>query len=59
MDLIVKRIREVGVERVLYGSDGAGGKNQTPRQAWAAFLELPLTKDEVRTIANNVAPYMR
>jgi predicted TIM-barrel fold metal-dependent hydrolase len=59
MDLIVRRIREVGVERVLYGSDGAGGKNQTPRQAWAAFLELPLTKDEVRTIANNVAPYLR
>jgi predicted TIM-barrel fold metal-dependent hydrolase len=59
MDLIVRRIREVGVERVLYGSDGAGGKNPTPRQAWAAFLELPLTKDEVRTIAKNVAPYMR
>jgi predicted TIM-barrel fold metal-dependent hydrolase len=58
-DLIAKRIRELGVERVLYGSDGAGGKNPTPRQAWASFLELPLTKDEFRTIASNVAPYMK
>jgi predicted TIM-barrel fold metal-dependent hydrolase len=58
-DLIAKRIREIGVERVLYGSDGAGGGNPTPREAWAAFRELPLTREEVQTIASNVAPYMR
>jgi len=58
-DLIAKRIRELGVERVLYGSDGAGGRNPTPGQAWAAFLELPLTRAEVQTIASNIAPYMR
>ena len=58
-DLIAKRIRELGVERVLYGSDGAGGGNPMPRQAWAAFLELPLTRAEFRAIAANVAPYLQ
>jgi hypothetical protein len=57
-DLIATRIRQLGVERVLYGSDGAGGGNPTPREAWASFLQLPLSRDEFRTIANNVAPYM-
>ena len=58
-NVIAERIRDLGVGRVLYGSDGAGGGNPTPREAWAAFLELPLTTDEVRTVASNVAPYMR
>ena len=58
VDLIATRIRQLGVERVLYGSDGAGGGNPTPREAWTSFLQLPLSPDEFRTIANNVAPYM-
>jgi predicted TIM-barrel fold metal-dependent hydrolase len=57
--LIAKRIRQLGVERVLYGSDGAGGGNLAPREAWAAFRQLPLSDDEFRAIENNVAPYMR
>ena len=57
--LIATRIRQLGVERVLYGSDGAGGGNPTPREAVASFRELPLTADEFRTIEGNVAPYMR
>ena len=51
--------RALGVERVLYGTDGAGGPNPTPQQGWAAFRELPLTEAELRTIAGNVAPYMK
>ena len=58
-DRIAERIRQLGVDRVLYGSDGAGGANPTPRQAWAAFRELPLTDEEFRTIARNVAPFMK
>ena len=50
-ELIASRIRALGVERVLFGSDGAGGPNPTPQQAWAAFRELPLTDAEFRTIA--------
>ena len=58
-DLIARRIRQLGVQRVLYGSDGAGGGNLAPREAWLAFRKLPLSDSEFRTIANNVAPYMR
>lgn len=56
--LIARRIREVGVERVLYGSDAALPGN-TPRECLAAFRRLPLSEAELRTIAANVAPYMR
>lgn len=59
VSLIAKRIRELGVERVLYGSDGAGGGNLTPRDAWRAFRKLPLSDAEFRTIESNIAPYMR
>lgn len=59
--LLVKRIRQIGVKRILYGSDAAVGSNPNllPREAWAAFSRLELTKKEIKTIANNVAPYLR
>lgn len=57
--LIATRIRQLGVTRVLYGSDGFGGGNLAPREAWAAFLQLPLSDAEFHTIANNIAPYMQ
>ena len=57
--LISKRIREIGVSRILYGSDGAAGDNLQPREAWEAFRKLPLTDAEFRTIATNVAPYLK
>ena len=55
---IVKRIREVGTRRVVYGSDAAVGGN-TPKAGWAAFRRLPLTAQEFERIAANVAPYLR
>lgn len=57
--LITRRIRELGVDRVLYGSDGAGEGNLAPREAWAAFRKLSLSDAEFLTIAHNIAPYMR
>src|SRR6266511_54173 len=57
--LLAMRIRQLGVDRVLFGSDAAAGGNLAPRESWAEFLTLPLTEAEFRTIANNVAPYMR
>ena len=57
-NLIATRIRQLGVGHILYGSDGYGGGNLAPREAWAAFLQLPLSDDEFRMIANNIAPYM-
>ena len=57
--LIATRLRQLGMSRVLYGSDAAAGGNLAPREAWAEFLKLPLSEAEFRTIATNVAPYMR
>jgi uncharacterized protein len=56
---IAERVRQLGVERVLFGSDGAAGGNLMPREAWAAFRKLPLSETEFATIAANVAPYMK
>jgi predicted TIM-barrel fold metal-dependent hydrolase len=58
-DLIAKRTREIGVARVLFGSDGNFGGGFTPARAWADFRKLPLSEAEFRTIESNVAPYMR
>jgi uncharacterized protein len=55
--LVARRIRQVGVERVLFGSDAAVGENLRPRESWSAFRRLPLTDDEIARIADNLAPY--
>jgi predicted TIM-barrel fold metal-dependent hydrolase len=56
---IAARIRQIGVERVVYGSDAAASPDAYPRAGWAAFRRLPLSKAEFRLIANNITPYMR
>lgn len=56
---LATRIRQLGVQRVLFGSDAATGSNLPPRESWADFRKLPLTDAEFQTIAGNVAPYMR
>jgi len=55
---IASRIRQLGVERILYGSDGTP-ELLRPRDAWAAFKELPLSNAEFEIIRTNVAPYFR
>ncbi len=57
--LMVRRIRRVGLDRILFGSDAAVGGNLRPREQWAALRRLPLTPDELDRIAQNVAPYFR
>jgi len=56
---MAERIRMVGVDKILYGSDAATPTNMKPRDAWAAFRALPLTDAEFKRIADNVAPYLR
>lgn len=56
--LVVKRIRQVGVKRILYGSDAAAGGNLRPRENWAAFRRIALTDAEFKQIAKNVTPYI-
>jgi predicted TIM-barrel fold metal-dependent hydrolase len=57
-DQIAARLRQLGLQRVLYGSDGAVGENM-PQRALAAFRQLPLSAAEFQTIEGNVAPYLR
>lgn len=56
-DRIALRIRELGVQRMLFGSDGTPDLLR-PKDAWAAIRELPLTAEDFRVIVNNVARYM-
>jgi len=56
---IVKLIRQVGVERVLYGSDAAVSDNPRPGEGWTLFRRLSLTDEEFEKIAGNVAPYLK
>jgi predicted TIM-barrel fold metal-dependent hydrolase len=52
-----KRIRQVGLRRVLFGTDLGP---PAARQSWLTFrTTVPLTDDEFKTIASNVAPYFR
>lgn len=52
--MMAGRMRQIGLERMLYGSDAAF----PPREVWADFwLKMPFTEDEFRMIAANVAPF--
>ena len=57
--LLLKRIRQLGVKRILYGSDVTVGSNLKPKDSWAELSKIGLTKDEIQTIARNQAPYLR
>jgi hypothetical protein len=53
--LIAGRIRQIGVKRILWGSDGAFGGGITPEKAMRAYRQLPLSVDEFHTIDTNIA----
>ena len=57
-DRIVARVRQLGLSRVLFGSDGAVPGN-SPSEYWTRFRQLPFTAAEFRTIETNIAPYMK
>jgi predicted TIM-barrel fold metal-dependent hydrolase len=55
-----RRMRQIGLNRILYGSDAPGFGNVAPRQAWADFrARLGLTEQELGVIAENTAPYIQ
>ena len=52
-------IRQAGASRILFGSDATTPK-VPPGEAWALLRRLlPLTDDEFRAIAANLAPYLQ
>jgi predicted TIM-barrel fold metal-dependent hydrolase len=57
---IVKYMRQIGLERIYYGSDGPTWGGMPPKKMWR-FLrnDLPLTASEFRVLAGNVAPWAR
>jgi len=55
-----ERMRQIGLDRILYGTDGPISESQTPHDGWTKTrVALPLTEAEFTQIANNVAPYLR
>jgi predicted TIM-barrel fold metal-dependent hydrolase len=58
VELLAKRFRQIGMDRILYGSDGP--PNLVAREGWLTFRRLlPLSDQEIMDVADNVAPYMR
>lgn len=61
-ELMATRMRQIGLDRILFGSDASPGTDANPSadQHWTTTRrKLPLTDEELRTIAGNVAPYLR
>ncbi|WP_208278014.1 amidohydrolase family protein [Massilia oculi] len=54
---LVRRLRQLGLDRVLYGSDPRGDSDAP--DGWEAFLRLPLEDAETARVARNVVPYLR
>ena len=60
LDTLAVRMRTIGLERILFGSDLPFYPLQPIGPAWATFRRfIPLTNDELQVIADNVAPYAR
>jgi predicted TIM-barrel fold metal-dependent hydrolase len=57
---VADRIRQIGLDRIFYGSDAVFGNHPDPGGSWAAFRKgIPLRGAEFEKIAQNVAPYLR
>lgn len=57
-EMLVRRIRQIGLDRIYYGSDGPQFGGEPPRAVWKHFRRnMPLTEDELKIIASNVAPF--
>jgi predicted TIM-barrel fold metal-dependent hydrolase len=57
---IAAAIRSVGVNRMFFGSDMPIGGNPPPKENWEVFTaKVPLTRNELRTIAQAIPPYLR
>ncbi|HEY7770890.1 amidohydrolase family protein [Longimicrobium sp.] len=57
---ITERLRQIGMDRILYGSDATTADGARVVQRWAELRHrLALTDAELQDIADNVAPYLR
>lgn len=61
-ELMVTRMRQIGLDNVLYGSDSQpeiAGNLPTSEHWMLTRRKLPLNDEELRKIANNIAPYLQ
>lgn len=57
---IARHMRQIGLDRMLYGSDAAMEGHGDAEASWTMFRgSLPLSDAEYRAIAANIAPYLR
>ena len=60
VEFMTARMRQIGMSRLLYGSDAATGNNASAKEYWRALRKKSgLSSSELETIANNVAPYLQ
>lgn len=60
LKLVASRLRQLGMRRIVYGSDTPDPEHMKPHEGWAAFRDrLGLTDAELRTIASNLPAYAR
>jgi predicted TIM-barrel fold metal-dependent hydrolase len=55
--LLMKRVRQIGIDRILFGCDSPIPDN-SPRQFLERWRRLPLTAEEFQGIESNIAPYL-
>jgi predicted TIM-barrel fold metal-dependent hydrolase len=55
--LLTKRMRQIGMSRILFGCDSAIPGN-SPREYLERWRGLPLSEQEFKEIESNVAPYL-
>ena len=56
--MIATRMRQVGIDRFLFGSDRSGTRNPPPKDALNAVRRLPLSPEEFEDLADNRMPYL-
>jgi uncharacterized protein len=54
---VAKRMRQLGLKRLLYGSDSPVPGN-LPRDTYKRWREIPLTEEEFRAVESSPAPYV-
>ncbi len=57
-NLAASRMRQLGLTRLLYGSDAAIAGN-LPTDTYKRWRAMPLTADEFHIVETNVPPYVR
>ncbi|MCW3796500.1 hypothetical protein OMW55_01575 [Sphingomonas sp. BN140010] len=56
---IASRLRQIGLGKIMFGSDATASYPSSIADAWANFRRVPMTEDEFSQIARNEAPYLQ